>query len=56
MFAWYVATFTTYRQVYGALAVIPLFMLWLYVCWFIVLAGAAVVAALSGGRRREGDA
>jgi membrane protein len=55
-FAWYVATFTTYRQVYGALAVIPLFMLWLYVCWFIVLAGAAVAAALTAGRRREGDA
>ena len=54
-FAWYVATFTTYRQVYGALAVIPLFMLWLYVCWFIVLAGAAVVAALATGRHGEGD-
>ena len=54
-FAWYVANFTTYRQVYGALAAVPLFMLWLYVCWLIVLAGAAVVAALVLGRRREGD-
>jgi len=52
-FAWYVATFTTYRQVYGALAALPLFMLWLYVCWFIVLAGAAIVAALSPGRRED---
>jgi membrane protein len=53
-FAWYVATFTSYRQVYGALAAVPLFMLWLYVCWFVVLGGAAIVAALTGGRRDEG--
>ena len=43
----------TYRQVYGALAALPLFMLWLYVCWFIVLAGAAIVAALTPGRRED---
>ena len=55
-FAWYVTTFTTYRQVYGALAVIPIFMLWLYLCWYLVLAGAAVVSALSNGGRREADA
>ncbi len=53
-FAWYVATFTSYRQVYGALAAVPLFMLWLYVCWFVVLGGAAIVAALPGGRRDGG--
>ena len=55
-FAWYVATFSTYRQIYGALAVLPLFMLWLYVCWFIVLAGAGIVSALTPGSRREGGA
>ena len=32
--------------------VLPLFMLWLYVCWLIVLVGAAVVAALTPGSRR----
>jgi membrane protein len=52
-FAWYVATFTTYRQVYGALAALPLFMLWLYLCWLIVLAGAAIVAALGPARRDD---
>ena len=55
-FAWYVATFSTYRQIYGALAVLPLFMLWLYVCWFIVLAGAGIVSALTPGSRRENGA
>lgn len=52
-FAWYVTTFSTYRQIYGALAVLPLFMLWLYVCWLIVLAGAGIVSALTPGSRRE---
>ncbi|MEO8485152.1 MAG: YihY family inner membrane protein [Betaproteobacteria bacterium] len=50
-FAWYVANVSAYRQIYGALAVLPLFMLWLYVCWFIVLAGAAIVSALTPGSR-----
>ncbi|CAG0968326.1 hypothetical protein BURK1_01086 [Burkholderiales bacterium] len=50
-FAWYVSTASTHRQVYGALAALPLFMLWLYLCWFIVLAGAAVVSALTPGTR-----
>ena len=45
--------FSTYRQIYGALAVLPLFMLWLYMCWFIVLAGAGIVFALTPGSRRE---
>jgi membrane protein len=52
-FAWYVATFTSYQQVYGALAALPVFMLWLYVCWLIVLAGAAIVAALTPTRRED---
>jgi membrane protein len=55
-FAWYVTTFSTYRQIYGALAVLPLFMLWLYMCWFIVLAGAGIVSALTPGSRREAGA
>jgi len=51
-FAWYVTHVPTYRQIYGALAVLPLFMLWLYVCWLIVLVGAAIVATLTPGSRR----
>ena len=51
-FAWYVTHVPTYRQIYGALAALPLFMLWLYVCWLIVLVGAAIVATLTPGSRR----
>lgn len=54
-FAWYVTHVPTYSQIYGALAVLPLFMLWLYVCWLIVLVGAAIVATLTPGSRRASD-
>ena len=54
-FAWYVTHVPTYRQIYGALAALPLFMLWLYVCWLIVLVGAAIVATLTPASRRASD-
>ena len=36
----------TYTTVYGALAAFPIFLLWLYLSWIIVLMGATVAAAL----------
>ena len=52
-FAWYLARVSTYEVVYGALAVLPSFLVWIYLCWIIVLAGAAVSATIAepGGRR-----
>jgi membrane protein len=46
-FAWYVAHSPTYEILYGALAAFPLFLLWIFVFWMIVLAGAAVTASLA---------
>jgi len=55
LFGLYIARFPTYQVVYGALAVLPLFLLWVYVSWVIVLVGAAVTATLTEGplRRRR---
>ena len=48
-FAWYVAHSPTYEILYGALAAVPIFMLWVFVFWMIVLAGAAVTASIAEG-------
>ncbi len=52
-FALYVAHVSSYRAVYGALAVIPIFLLWMYVAWSAVLFGAVVAAALPQWRMDE---
>jgi membrane protein len=36
--------------VYGALAAVPVFLLWIYFSWFTVLFGAAIAATVSGLR------
>lgn len=46
----YLAYFSTYSIVYGAFASIPIFLLWLYAAWHIVIAGALIAAALSHWR------
>jgi membrane protein len=42
--AWYLSSVPTYSVVYGAFATVPIFLLWLYVSWSIVLLGAVVAA------------
>jgi membrane protein len=46
-FVWYVRTFPTYEKLYGALAVVPIFLLWIYVTWLVTLMAAGFSAALS---------
>lgn len=45
-FAVYLAAVPGYQAVYGALAALPIFLIWLYLSWATVLIGAEVVAAL----------
>ena len=42
--AWYVGLVPTYSAVYGAFATLPIFLLWIYLGWVIVLWGAVVAA------------
>ena len=48
-FAVYVKNVPTYELVYGTLAALPVFLIWIYVCWLIVLSGAAITATLTLG-------
>jgi len=45
-FGYYVRRIPTYTAVYGAFAAVPLFLLWMYLCWFITLTGAMISSAL----------
>lgn len=41
----YLTSFPTYQTIYGAMAVIPIFLIWLYLSWTIVLFGAVFAAS-----------
>lgn len=45
-FALYITHFPTYALVYGAFASIPIFLLWIYLSWLVVLFGAVITAAI----------
>jgi membrane protein len=53
VFSLYVRAMSPYETVYGTLAAIPIFLLWMYITWMAVLAGAVVAAALPNWRVDE---
>lgn len=55
-FTSYIEYSTTYARLYGVMALIPLFLLWIYVTWIIILLGFQVTAILQRYRHvsREG--
>jgi membrane protein len=52
-FAFYVLSMTAYQAIYGALAAIPIFLVWIYLVWTSVLAGAVVTAGLPDWRHER---
>ncbi len=42
-FSFYINNFADYQLIYGALATIPIFLVWLYISWLIILFGALLI-------------
>lgn len=47
LFAVYVTLMPGYNMVYGAFAALPVFLIWVFLCWCVILIGAEVSASLS---------
>jgi membrane protein len=52
LFALYVVKLPTYTLIYGAFAAVPIFLLWLYLSWSVILVGALVTAELPAVTRK----
>ncbi|MCC6201708.1 MAG: YihY family inner membrane protein [Gammaproteobacteria bacterium] len=52
-FAWYVLNVPTQQLVYGTFATLPVLLVWIYLCWVILLLGAEITHSLGALRLRR---
>jgi len=52
-FAWYITTFPSYQLIYGAMATLPIMLLWIQISWTVVLFGAQLAAVLAEERSMD---
>jgi membrane protein len=45
-FAAYIGSMSNYEAIYGAVASVPVFLIWVYASWIVIMAGAVVTATL----------
>ena len=50
-FGVFIVSSDTYGTIYGAVAVVPVFLVWMYLSWLMILIGAVVTASLPAWRR-----
>ena len=53
VFGFFMHNFTSYQLIYGAFAALPVFLLWIYLSWNIVLLGVEISYALTMFRHSE---
>jgi membrane protein len=52
-FSWFLKMNVTYSTLYGALAAVPLLLIWMYSWWAVVLFGAVTTAAIEEFRNKK---
>ncbi len=48
--ALYLASFQSYQKVYGAVAFVPIFLIWIYLSWIAILLGASLASSIAAFR------
>jgi len=51
----FISNFANYKAVYGALAALPLFLMWLWICWLIILMGSLIAWRVQQGFPKQAE-
>ncbi len=46
----YLGSFQSYQRIYGTVAFVPIFLLWIYLCWVSILLGASLSSSIAAFR------